>query len=163
MAGDSGPAAGPAAAGGLAPGPATAAGDPLGLPRQVPAGDRGLLAAIVVGGMAGTLARLLLSELFAHEAGSWPWATLAANVAGAALLGFVLVRFSSRAPAPSRARALIGTGFCGGLTTFSTLQRELLEMLDAGHVGLAVAYVAVSLVAGLAGVLLAVRITERER
>ena len=132
--------------------------DPLGLPRAVPAGDRGLLAAILAGGAAGTLVRLLLSELVAHPAGAWPWATLVANVAGAALLGFVLVRFSSRAPAPSRVRALAGTGFCGGLTTFSTLQRELLEMLDAGQAGLAAAYVAVSLVAGLAGVLIAARL-----
>lgn len=134
--------------------------DPLALPRDVPAGDRGLLAAIVAGGMAGTLVRLLLSELLPHAEGSWPWGTLLANVAGAALLGLVLVRFSSRAPAPSRARALLGTGFCGALTTFSTLQRELLEMLDAGRAGLALAYVAVSLVAGLAGVLVAVRITK---
>ena len=142
---------------------AAAAGDPLGLPKAIPAGDGGLLAAIVVGGMAGTLIRLLLSELAPHDGGHWPWATLVANVAGAALLGFVLVRFSSRAPAPSRARALLGTGFCGGLTTFSTLQRELLDMLDAGRGGLAIAYVAVSLVAGLAGVLLAVRLTKERQ
>lgn len=140
-----------------------AAGDPLALPRAVPAGDRGLLTAILVGGMAGTLVRLLLSELLPHAEGSWHWGTLVANLAGAALLGFVLVRFSSRAPAPSRVRALIGTGFCGALTTFSTLQRELLEMLDAGRAGLALAYVAVSLVAGLAGVLVAARVTGEGR
>ena len=140
-----------------------AAGDPLALPRAVPAGDRGLLVAILVGGMAGTLVRLLLSELLPYAEGSWPWGTLVANVAGATLLGFVLVRFSSRAAAPSRLRALIGTGFCGALTTFSTLQRELLEMLDAGRAGLALAYVAVSLVAGLAGVLVAVRVTGEGR
>ncbi|MFM9140021.1 MAG: fluoride efflux transporter CrcB [Solirubrobacterales bacterium] len=134
--------------------------DPLALPRAVPVGDRGLLAAILIGGMAGTLVRLLLSELLPHAEGSWPWGTLVANVAGAALLGFVVVRFSSGAPAPSRVRALLGTGFCGALTTFSTLQRELLEMLDAGRAGLALAYVAVSLVAGLAGVLVAVRVTK---
>ena len=138
-------------------------GDPLALPRAVPAGDRGLLAAIVAGGMAGTLVRLSLAELIPHAGSSWPWATLVANVAGATLLGYALVRFSSRAPAPSRARALVGTGFCGGLTTFSTLQRELLEMLDAGRVGLALSYVAVSLAAGMAGVLLAARATRGDR
>lgn len=147
-------------AGSGATGQGTAGGDPLGLPKAVPAGDFGLLAAILVGGMAGTLLRLLLSELAPHDPGQWPWTTLVANVAGAAVLGFVLVRFSSRAPGPSRARALLGTGFCGGLTTFSTLQRELLEMLDAGRGGLAIAYVGVSLVAGLAGVLVAVRLTK---
>ena len=140
-----------------------AVADPLALPRAVPAGDRGLVVAIFFGGMAGTLLRLGLDELLAHGPGRWPWATLLANVAGAALLGFVLVRFSSRAPAPSRARALLGTGFCGALTTFSTLQRELLAMLDSGRTGLAVSYVAVSLVAGLAGVLLAVGLSGRRR
>ena len=57
-----------------------AAGDPLAIPRAAPAGDRGLLAAILVGGMAGTLVRLLLSELLPHAEGSWPWGTLVANV-----------------------------------------------------------------------------------
>lgn len=141
-------------------GQTTAGGDPLGLPKVIPAGDLGLLAVILVGGMAGTLARLMLSELAPHDAGHMPWATLIANVTGATILGYVLVRFSSRAPSPSRVRALLGTGFCGGLTTFSALQRELLEMFDVGRGGLAVAYAGVSLVAGMFGVAIAVRMTK---
>ena len=112
-----------------------------------------LLLAIFAGGCAGALARAGLLELAPTHAGRWPWATFGVNVAGSLLLGWVATH---RSPA-SRPRALIGTGFCGALTTFSTLQLELLEMLDAERVGVAVLYVGGSVVAGLVGVALGVR------
>jgi CrcB protein len=102
------------------------------------------LAAVFAGGVAGALARAASYEAWPLEAGHWPWATFAVNVAGAALLGWVL--------AGPRYHRLLGTGFCGALTTFSTLQIELLEMLDAGRVGLALGYVAASVAAGLVAV-----------
>jgi CrcB protein len=108
------------------------------------------LAAVFVGGVAGALARAGVSEALSHDAGTWPWATFVVNLAGAALLGGVIVR------AP-RWRRLIGTGFCGALTTFSTFQLELLDLLDGDHVALACAYAAASLAGGIA----AVRLGER--
>ena len=80
----------------------------------------------------GTLARYAMVEAVAS-----PWCTLLVNVAGAALLGWVVV-------AVPRRRPLLGTGFCGGLTTFSTLQLEALQM----RTGLAVLYLAASAVLG---------------
>ena len=68
-------------------------------------------------------------------------ATLIANVVGTVILGWVV--------AAERWRALVGTGFCGALTTFSTLQVQLVELVDAGRAGLAATYLAVSLVCGL--------------
>lgn len=112
-----------------------------------------LLLAIFAGGCAGALARAGLLELAPTHAGRWPWVTFGVNVAGSLLLGFVATH---RSPA-SRTRALVGTGFCGALTTFSTLQLELLELLDADRIGVAVLYVGGSVVAGLAGVALGVR------
>jgi CrcB protein len=112
-----------------------------------------LLLAIFAGGCAGALARTGLLELAPTHAGRWPWVTFGVNVAGSVLLGFVATH---RSPA-SRARALIGTGFCGALTTFSTLQLELLEMVDADRFGMAALYVGGSVVAGLIGVALGVR------
>ncbi|HEU4461297.1 MAG TPA: CrcB family protein, partial [Solirubrobacterales bacterium] len=75
----------------------------------------------------------------------WPWATFLVNVAGAGLLGYWFTTLSRT----SYRRALLTTGFCGALTTFSTVQVELLEMLDAGRLGLAVLYIAASVTAGL--------------
>jgi CrcB protein len=112
-----------------------------------------LLLAIFAGGCAGALARAGLLELAPTHAGRWPWVTFGVNVAGSLLLGRVATH---RSPA-SRTRALIGTGFCGALTTFSTLQLELLEMLDADRLGMAVLYAGGSVVAGLVGVTLGVR------
>lgn len=88
--------------------------------------------AVYVGGAAGTLARAGVAEGL-----SSPWATLLVNVIGAALLGYVVVALPERRP-------LLGTGFCGGLTTFSTLQLEALELslVDA------VAYLVASAVLG---------------
>jgi len=112
-----------------------------------------LLLAIFAGGCVGALARAGLLELAPDHAGRWPWVTFGANVAGSLLLGWIATH---RSPA-SRARALIGTGFCGALTTFSTMQLELLEMLDADRIGVAVLYAGGSVIAGLAGVALGVR------
>ena len=93
------------------------------------------------GGIAGTLARALVAEALTHDPGQWPWATLLVNVAGAFVLGLVAAR--------GFGRALIGQGFCGALTTFSTFQLELLQMLDEGRTGVALGYAAASLAAGL--------------
>ena len=99
------------------------------------------LAAVFIGGVVGAMARAGVLEALPHDPGHWPWATLLVNVAGAFILGAVA--------AHGARRALLGQGFCGALTTFSTLQLELLQMLDAGRVGLALAYAAVSLAVGV--------------
>ena len=100
------------------------------------------LKAVFIGGVVGALARAWVAEALAHDPGRWPWATLIVNVAGAFVLGAVAAR--------GYRRALIGQGFCGALTTFSAFQLELLQMLDHGRTGLALAYAAASLALGLA-------------
>jgi CrcB protein len=106
------------------------------------------LAAIYAGGAAGALARVGLAEAAPHGAASWPWATFGANMAGALLLGvFVAALRGHRAESPGF--ALLTTGLCGTLTTFATFQLEVFEMLEAGAAGLAAAYAAASLGAGM--------------
>ncbi len=112
------------------------------LPR-VPAGR--VLLAVFLGGAAGAVARVALAQGWPAEPGTWPWATFAANVAGAGLLGAV----EARTPPSGPVRGLLGPGLCGALTTFSALQVELAVLLDAGHAALAGSYAAASLGAGL--------------
>lgn len=114
------------------------------------------LAAIFLGGVAGALARAGVLEALPVEPGTWPWATFLVNVAGAALLGAVITWAHERpVPAPALLPPLLGTGFCGALTTFSALQLEVLLLLDGGDVALAALYALVSVAAGLAAVTLA--------
>lgn len=118
------------------------------------------LAAIFAGGFAGAVVRAELADHLPYDPGSWPWATFVANVIGAFLLGYVVTRLQERLPLSAYRRPLLGTGFCGALTTFSTMQLELLWMLDAGRLGLALAYAGVSVAAGFAGVLLATNLVR---
>lgn len=107
--------------------------------------DRRELGAIYFGGALGALLRAGLAEALPDPGVGWPWATFLVNVAGAALLGYWFTTLSHA----SYRRPLLTTGFCGALTTFSTVQLEVLEMLDADRVGLAFLYVAVSVAVGL--------------
>lgn len=125
--------------------------------------DRRELAAIFVGGFVGAVARAGLIEAFPSQSGQWPWATFTVNVAGALLLGYFTTRLQERLPLSSYRRPLLGTGICGALTTFSTMQLELLRMLDGDRIGLAVAYAAVSAAAGFLAIAVATNLVRRAR
>jgi CrcB protein len=118
------------------------------------------LAAIYVGGVLGALARVGLSEATPHGPDGWPWATFAVNMAGALLLGYFVARLRDH-PEDSLAHPFLTTGICGTLTTFSTMQLELFEMVDGGYLGLAAAYVAVTLAAGYAFVRVGIALERR--
>ena len=121
------------------------------------------LAAVFAGGILGALARASLVDAFPHARGGWPWVTFAVNIAGAALLGYLVTRLQERLPLSAYRRPLLGSGFCGALTTFSTMQVELLQMLDRGRLALALVYAGTSIVAGFAAVHVATKLTRRVR
>jgi len=121
------------------------------------------LAAIFVGGFVGALARALLAEALPQGVDAWPWPTFIANMVGAAALGYFATRLSERLPLSAYRRPLLGTGFCGALTTFSTMQVELVRMLEAGAVALAAAYLIVSLALGFVAVALASNLVRRAK
>ena len=121
------------------------------------------LGAIFAGGALGTLARAALSEAFPHAATAWPWPTFTVNVVAAFLLGYFVTRLQERLPLSSYRRPLLGTGLCGGLSTFSTMQVEILKMIEAHAWGLAVAYAAASIAAGYVAIYLATAIVRRVR
>ena len=119
------------------------------------------MVAVFAGGCAGALARVGLAEAVVADPGRWPWATLVANVIAAGLLGYFTTRLQERLPLSAYRRPLLGSGLCGGLSTFSTMQVELLRMLDAGRVGLALGYALVSAGAGFATIAMVTNLTRR--
>lgn len=123
--------------------------------------DLRLIAAILVGGFVGTVLRAQLAEIWTTAPASWPWATFTVNVLGAFLLGVVLTHLHGRGTHRDYRLPLLTTGFCGALTTFSTLQLELLRMLDAHEVGRAVGYAAASVAAGLIAVSVGTHLARR--
>jgi fluoride exporter len=125
--------------------------------------DRRELAAVFVGGALGTLARAALETAAAPEPGHWPWPTFVVNIVGAFLLGYFTTRLLERLPVSSYRRPLLGTGVCGGLTTFSTMQVEIIRMLEQHHYGLAVGYAVASIAAGLLALYLATALVRRAR
>jgi CrcB protein len=118
------------------------------------------LAMVGAGGAFGALGRVGLAQAWPTTAGSWPWATLAVNILGALLLGGLMAGLR-HGPISIPTYRLLGTGFCGALTTFSTMQLELAQMLDHAHYDLALGYLSASLLGGYAAVSLATRLTAR--
>jgi CrcB protein len=90
------------------------------------------LALALVGAAVGACARYLVGELLRRQAGTFPWATLVVNVTGSFLLGVLT------AAAPAGVLVLLGTGFCGALTTYSTFAYETWRLVEDGAVRLAV-------------------------
>jgi len=119
------------------------------------------LAAIYAGGVVGALIRVGLAQAFPPAAGAWPWPTFVVNLAGALLLGYFFALLRDH-PEESLAHPFLGTGICGTLTTFSTLQLELFELVDGGDLGLAAAYCVATISGGYLCVLLGISL-ERLR
>jgi fluoride exporter len=116
--------------------------------------------AIAVGAAAGGVSRYYLASAIQQRMGaSFPWGTLAINITGSLLLGF-LIRYSLATPAISpEVRAMLTVGFCGGYTTFSSYSYETMVLIEDGEIGRAAMYslgsVVLALVATFAGFMLA--------
>jgi CrcB protein len=141
--------------------PRSRAADRRGPALALPQLDRQELAAIFAGGFVGAVARAALAQGVAVRPDRWPWPTFAVNVIGAFALGYFITRLQERLPPSMYARAFLGTGLCGALTTFSTMMVELLEMIEGGHWALAAGYGGASIVCGLAAVFLSTKLVRR--
>jgi fluoride exporter len=138
--------------------------EPLQLERRRSHRAQGRLqSAIFAGGVAGALARAGLAKALPWDGRSWPWATFVVNVVGTLLLGYFATRLQERLAPSTYRRPLLGTGFCGALTTFSTFQVELIRLTRNGATATAAGYALASLAVGLSGVYLATALTRRVR
>jgi fluoride exporter len=105
--------------------------------------------ALLAGGAIGALARAGAAQALPARVGHWPWATFVVNVLGALTLAWLTTRLTEMVAPTRYLRFLLGTGFCGALTTFSTFQVETLRLAKDGHPELAAAYAAASLALGM--------------
>jgi fluoride exporter len=127
-----------------------------GRPRHGPATRLPTLLAVAAGGAVGGTARYGVGLLLPTAARGLPWATFSVNVAGAFLLGLLLVLVHEVWPPTHYLRPLLGVGLLGSLTTFSTWMVEVDRLLVHDAAGTAVAYLAGSVLAGLAATVLGV-------
>ncbi len=132
-------------------------------PNLLPTHDRRELAAIFCGGIVGALARTGLAQAFPDGPHSWPWAIFAVNISGAFLLGYFITRLQERLPTSSYKRPFLGTGLCGALTTFSTVQLELYKMVRADQWTLAIGYAVATVVLSFIAVAVATAMVRRVR
>lgn len=116
-----------------------------------------VLAAIVASGVGALARHEVAVAIGRRRAATWPWATALVNLLGALVLG-VLVGLLASERIGTDPVTVLGTGFCGGFTTFSTWMVDTLRLgtegSDGGRVAAAV-NLAVPLLAGVAGIALA--------
>ncbi len=117
---------------------------------------------VALGGALGATLRAAVALWLASSAarGEFPWATLAVNALGTAILALLAALALNGRALSDDLQVLVGTGFCGALTTFSTFAVELVLLARAGAVGNAIAYGATSLVGGLAIVLVVFKLVR---
>lgn len=119
------------------------------------------LGAIFVGGAIGSIARAWVGLHLNGTPGQWPWGTFTVNVLAAFLLGYFSTRLLERLPVSNYQRPFLGTGICGGLSTFSTMQVEVVRIFQSGAWVVGVSYVAASIAAGYVALHLATALVRR--
>lgn len=112
---------------------------------------------VVLGGAVGSGLRYGVGILLPSSQGGFPWATLAVNVVGSFVLGMLIGSSLTSTPLSRHTTLLIGTGLCGGFTTYSAFAVESVLLAQEGHIMTVAMYVIATLAccaaAALAGVL----------
>ncbi len=112
---------------------------------------------VVLGGAVGSGLRYGVGILLPSSQGGFPWATLAVNVVGSFVLGMLIGSSLTSTPLSRHTTLLLGTGLCGGFTTYSAFAVESVLLAQEGHIMTVAMYVIATLAccaaAALAGVL----------
>ncbi|MEV6278561.1 fluoride efflux transporter CrcB [Nocardia sp. NPDC051832] len=131
-----------------------AGGQDMGSRTRTPAVEPMVLVAIAFGGGLGAVARYGVGELWPVLPGRFPWSTFMINVGGCFLIGILMFLITEVLVAHRLLRPLLGVGFLGGFTTFSTYSLEIRRLLESGDTAVAFGYLGGTVVAALAAVLL---------
>lgn len=115
---------------------------------------RAVVAAISLGGVCGALGRYGVGELLPHQAGQWAWSTWAINVSGCLFIGVLMALIDQVWPRQRLIRPFVGVGVLGGYTTFSTATVDVVHLVNAQRPGLALLYLAVTVLGALVAVTL---------
>jgi CrcB protein len=108
---------------------------------------------VVLGGGCGSLARFLTGTAIMNRfGGRFPFGTLAVNLAGSFLIGFLMTLLTERLLPHPNWRLLLVVGFLGGYTTFSSLEYESLSLIRDGGLLLGVLNLAGSVIFGFVAV-----------
>ncbi|MBV7411537.1 CrcB family protein [Dermabacteraceae bacterium TAE3-ERU27] len=114
-----------------------------------------VLLLVAAGGALGAILRLQVAVLMPVVVSSqiigFPWPTLAVNMVGCVVIGFVAVALELRPSSPGWIRPFLVTGFCGGFTTVSTVGFEFAEMVGGGFPSLALGYASLTMIVSLGG------------
>lgn len=110
-----------------------------------------MILAVASGGAIGAVARFLMSKGMLGLIGpGFPWGTLAVNLLGSFLIGFLVEAFALRISITHEWQAFIVVGFLGGFTTFSAFSLEVGLMIEKGQFTTAMLYAFGSIFIGVA-------------
>ena len=113
------------------------------------------ITAIFLGGGIGAVLRYLTGIVISvYLKTNFPTATFFVNIIGCFILGFLFVFFIEKSQINPALKLLLTTGFCGGLTTFSTFSLEIFNMIQDTQYTTAILYIGTSLIIGLFAVFL---------
>ena len=115
---------------------------------------------VVLGAAVGAPLRYLVDRAVQAKHDSvFPWGTFTVNVVGSFVLG-ILIKGTAAHAVPGTVNALLGTGLCGALTTYSTFGYETIRLLEERIRAYAVLNVAASIVAGLGAAFCGIAVAE---
>lgn len=129
--------------------------------RELMRGQGPVVAVVAVGGAVGAVARYGASLIWPTAVGDFPTTTFVVNAVGCAVIGVFMVVLAEAWPAHRLVRPFFGTGVLGGFTTFSTYAVDIRRLIDGGHPGTGLAYLAATAAAALVAVWTAAALTRR--
>lgn len=116
---------------------------------------------IGLAGMAGAITRVLLGQLIHRELG-FPMATLTVNLVGTFILCSIVTGALQKISIDRQLYDAVTTGFLGSFTTFSALSMETVLLIENGRLVMAIVYVGLSIIGGLAAGVFGFYLGERK-